>query len=698
MTDANPFGVEEVFALLPAHIRLRDAEIGAQVKARVAEPGDERPVESFGPLKTLVSLIAREGQVVAEELDALYDDHFIETCAPWVVPYLGDLLGVRGLGDIPEGLDLRARVANALPLRQRKGTLRALEHAAGDASRWPVVAREFWNRLVHSQSMRLVHPKQGATADLRDRPALARIGLAFETTSHGPEMRRIAIAAGRWNLPNIGLHAWRLQPASITGHRAERVRPARRDYRFHPHGCDAPLFARGSDTRDIDTPMDEGDVPMPITRELFAENVARFYGPGRSILVSVAGTPLPLEEIRSANLGDRSDGGAEPNWAHPPRADQTMIDPELGRLVLGRNRSGRVELTCHHGRVWRFGGGEHDRDATVGSVEDAVTVAPQGDVTAAANGAGGEGVALLTATGAYAMTGLITVPADGFLRIVAADGEWPTVNVGAELEIRLGLRARVELNGLRLHGGPVRISGTGESAEILDCTLTPGLTLDRVGDPVSPGEPALRVQARGASLRAERSILGPIQVVTDVDSTLIDCAIDAGAPENLAIGAVPQARRHTLRLRRCTVVGQVRVDAFGAGALAGGPVSVELDDESRFAATDTIFIARGPMPVVANRRQVGCLRFCYVPEGSLTPRLYRCVTRPEPVLRSLRVADPDYLLPERATPRTILRGAEDGGEMGVWNRAAHRVRDDNLRRTIADFLRFGHEAGVFHET
>ena len=127
---------DQLFELLPAFQRLRDAEQGRSIKREVDPVSTTRGIEDFGPLRTLASLIAREGQIVDEALDQYYADAFIETCAPWAIPYLGDLLGVRGLADIPEGIDMRARVANTLDLRSRKGTLRALEQAAGPCTLW----------------------------------------------------------------------------------------------------------------------------------------------------------------------------------------------------------------------------------------------------------------------------------------------------------------------------------------------------------------------------------------------------------------------------------------------------------------------------------------------------------------------------------------------------------------------------------
>ena len=69
---------ERLYQLLPAVYRLRDAEQGY-------------------PLRALVNVLARQGQVVEADIGRLYENWVIETCDEWVVPYLGDLLGVRGL-------------------------------------------------------------------------------------------------------------------------------------------------------------------------------------------------------------------------------------------------------------------------------------------------------------------------------------------------------------------------------------------------------------------------------------------------------------------------------------------------------------------------------------------------------------------------------------------------------------------------
>ena len=701
---------DELFKLLPAFLRLRDAEVGRRIRREVDPGSTTRDIEDFGPLRTLASLVAREAQIADEGLDALYADAFIETCAPWVIPYLGDLLGVRGLADIPEGIDMRARVANALDLRSRKGTLRALEQAASDASGWPVHAVEYWKRLVHTQSMRLAHPKMGRTVEVRNRAAMARIGTAFERDGRNVEVRRIEVG-GRWMLGNVGLHVWRLRPHSITGHVARPV-GSRRDFRFHPLGCDAQLFARRGIDRGVGVPARERDMPAPISRAILDEDLGRpedemvLYGPGRAILIQVGATVVPPSAIRAAHLGSRAAPGApEPDWTRTGGIPGlTLIDPELGRLVVDPDLSGPVRITCHFARVLEIGGGEHGRAGPIGSVEDGVAIAPSNNLVTAIDGAGGEGTFLLEQTSHYAANGQITVPEGGILRLVATDGAFPTVRIGgAGLTVALGNKATLELNGLRLHGGAVTASGTGAGVTVRDCTLVPGRSLGIDAAPADPGALALDCRTVGASLRIDRAILGPVEVASDMDVRMAESILDAGDPASRAFGPAAEAERVTVAFDRCTVLGRVETGAFSDGArIAPAGFGVAVESEERLATSDTVFFARpgagGAPPVRVDHRQVGCIRFSHVPEGSLVPRLYRCVRRPEPHFASTRYGTPDYMALAPGADEGLARGAENGGEMGAQNRAAHQARSDNIRRSIEDFLRFGHAAGQFDET
>src|SRR2546426_12754140 len=125
------FDVNRIYDLLPAIYRIRDAELAARLS-------EAEGVEQQGPLKALLSVIAEQAAVLEENLDQLYDDLFIETCAEWVVPYIGDLVGARGVAQFPGGAKFTQRgfVANTLAYRRRKGTAAVLAQLARDVTEW----------------------------------------------------------------------------------------------------------------------------------------------------------------------------------------------------------------------------------------------------------------------------------------------------------------------------------------------------------------------------------------------------------------------------------------------------------------------------------------------------------------------------------------------------------------------------------
>src|ERR1044071_6333299 len=130
------FDVETIYKLLPAIYRLRDAR------------ADGEP----GAIKSLIEVIAREVGVLEEDLAQLYDDQFIETCAEWVVPYIGDLLGARGVHSVSHAtFSQRAYVANTIGYRRRKGTAAMLEQLAHDVTGWTANVVEFFQLLATTQ-------------------------------------------------------------------------------------------------------------------------------------------------------------------------------------------------------------------------------------------------------------------------------------------------------------------------------------------------------------------------------------------------------------------------------------------------------------------------------------------------------------------------------------------------------------------
>ena len=124
-------------------------------------------------------------------------------------------------------------------------------------------------------------------------------------------------------------------------------------------------------------------------------------------------------------------------------------------------------------------------------------------------------------------------------------------------------------------------------------------------------------------------------------------------------------------------------------------------------ASNTIFTEK----IISTRRQVGCVRFCYLPAGSRVPRPYKCqpnypegatqaqqvalALSVEPLFTSMNYGDPGYAQLSTDGPAAIFRGADNGAEMGVFNELLQALRIDNLNASLNEYLRFGLEAGIF---
>jgi len=187
--------------LLPAIYRIRDDAQG-------------------GALAGLVNILAEQAQVVEQDIAQLYENWFIETCQEWVVPYIGDLLGVKGLHSIGTAFSERARIANTLLYRQRKGTASMLEQLARDTTLWPAKVLEFFQDLSTTQYTKHVRLANVRTPDLRDADNLELLNTPFDSIAHTVDVRHISDERGRYNIPNVGVFLWRLQSYFVPRSRA----------------------------------------------------------------------------------------------------------------------------------------------------------------------------------------------------------------------------------------------------------------------------------------------------------------------------------------------------------------------------------------------------------------------------------------------------------------------------------------------
>ena len=699
MTSATTID-RPIYDLLPAHYRQRDARSGYL-------------------LRGVLEVIEDEFRLVEDDIETLYENWFIETCEPWVVPYLGDLLGAEELATVTNSsLRPRALVARVLEYRRIRGTAAGLEGIVRDVLGWTAHVVEYDDDIHQRHQIRRspdVHHKQRLDGVLVDRPVDA------ERPYRGPGIEPLS--------RDIGLFIWRARRHALQRAQARPIDGAPGLYTVHALGHDTPLFNQPT-TRSHGEPLTPRHLPGRLHPGDLGTGSETVYGEGRSLCLWYRTDPLNPdhpEPIAREHIqfGDLSGPPAE--W----RQDQTqvIIDPLRGRIALPTQ--GPAALPWDGSAVLvdgivaasgNLGGGGYPRtlpSATV-SAEPFVRVLGDGpDEARSLADALGEwkragnpvGIIRITASRRYrAPQGVVRIPAGHQLIIEAVDGARPVVKSETAVA-QYALRVWSEK--------------TDDSSQPASFT-SDGVTIEGLIEMQAPVP--LRVELRHCTVLPPVGDIAPALVVagapTVLDLSLTSCLV---GPIEAPAGGVTLSIRDSIVTSRVADTG----DGIGGAAIAADSQGQEPGPDSTIErstvfgvvnvrtmprASNTIFVDR----VQVAHRQVGVMRYCYVlpppprandandAAGSDLPRprlpaRVSCIPTdldppvPRPVFVSTRVGDPAFAQLAQSCPRAIRTGADDGGELGALHTAGLARREDFLHTTIlADYVPAGLETDVFY--
>jgi hypothetical protein len=313
-------------------------------------------------------------------------------------------------------------------------------------------------------------------------------------------------------------------------------------------------------------------------------------------------------------------------------------------------------------------------------------------------------------SGFYTESFDVEVAAFHTLQIRAANRCRPVIHVldyhpsrGEALSVVLNERSRFTLDGILVVGRPLRVEGKGEKpvdarVVVKRSTLVPGWTVRHDCEPTAPDESSLDLRNLRGRVTIERSILGTIAVMDETIESeplriaISDSIVDATSNEHEAVvGPGASYAWATLRIARCTVFGRIETHA------------IELAENSIFTGTVRVV-----------RRQIGCMRFCWVPLKSRTPKRYHCqpdlvidkakgkpkafldaeLRRVEPAFTSVRFGAPDYAELGFDCADEITRGADDESEMGAFHDLFMPQRLANLRARLEQSTPAGMDTGI----
>jgi hypothetical protein len=728
--------IPDLYELLPVFYRLRDAEQGF-------------------PLRALLELVSGQADILKRNIDGLWDDLFIETCADWVIPYVGDLVANNPLYEA--ATRRRADVAKTIYYRRRKATLPMLEELARDVTGWPCHAVAFFELLGWNQNLNHLRFQTATREGPRDPPVFDRVGTvnlrnldaideinrAFDVVCHTVDVRPVSNYEGWYNIRNIGFFLWRLRSYPLTGI-TPRQASVPHGFHFSTLGNPSPLFnkpQREADPTGLATEIHVPDAIRPVAfffdlsayKDKFAGVAASerpldtiYYGPLRSLNIIRDGVPIPPIDVVCKDLSTFGQ----------PTTGIVAVDVKLGRLsfAAGEEPQREVIVAYNYGFSADMGGGPYDRRRLRAEAGQFDTTGPD------------------TVNDPSTLDALILVPSPGINTLTQALAAWNpvanprtviqindnrtyeenlTINMaGVELVIQganskrptligdvtingAASDSRLAFNGL-LIAGAIDLQGTLGELSISHCTLVPGKTLDEDGLPVSADAPSLTAAAGNDRLdvRIDHSILGGLRIPPEAISLNVRDSIvqvtsttDTAAITGLA---APDLFGPPTTLERTTVFGTVHVKELTL-------------------ASEVIFTQN----VAAERRQSGCVRFSFVPNGSITPRRYRCqpdlalgtslnsaekakgapLTPPEilsitnevlarllPSFTSTQYGHPAYGQLHLHCPIEIATGAEDGSEMGAFSLLKQPQRETNLRIRLDEYLSVGLQPGIIYVT
>lgn len=760
----NTIDKDRLYKLLPYIYQLRDHDQGE-------------------PLRALLQVISEQVEIVGEDIDQLYENWFIETCEDWVVPYIADLIGYTPVHEAGEPGEIttsqgklrnkilipRREVANTIRYRRRKGSLALLELLANDVADWPARAVEFYKLLSYTQALQFYKPldhtqathrkhcNRGHTLDLRRGDALDRLDGPFDELAHTVDVRRINsyLTQGRYNIPSIGLFAWRLKTYSVTGMPVTSLEQ-RNCFTFSVLGNNTPLYTNWQRELEPTQIAGEFNLPVPIRRHAFAETTvidalekqraaAAYYGEDKSLLIWApdwpakdAVQPIPRENIIPADLSD---------WnRYRPVKDTVAVDPELGRILFPPRQIPRkgVKVSYFYGFSADMGGGEYVRKLSqpledtqiysvgakqqLSSIEEALeqwrihfeNAKDEAEKMKLQNA-----IIEIVDSGLYEERLNIELKAKQSLQIRAANQKRPVIHLfdrPDQFRVSGEKDSYFTLDGLLITGRGLQVEGAIAGVLIRHSTLVPGWSLDPDCEPSQLEEPSIEITNANPCVTIEHSIVGSIQVNIDEvgldpirvrisDSILDATGSDCDGPACEAIGAFGTSIAHAvLTIVRSTVFGHIDTHA------------IELAENSIFMGA-----------VRVARRQLGCMRFCYVRPGcSRTPKRYNCQPdlakqvaedqliqadkaqippietskeaietvkslaqeRVRPQFNSARYGTPIYCQLAESCAEEIKRGADDESEMGVFHDLFQPQREANLRARLEEYIPAKADVGI----
>lgn len=351
----------------------------------------------------------------------------------------------------------------------------------------------------------------------------------------------------------------------------------------------------------------------------------------------------------------------------PLAAGEVAVDAERGRIAFaaGEIPGGELSVDFRYALSAAIGAGPHARVdlpkpwRTVARTRNADFSSLQAAIAAAPDGMAAPVVIEILDSAVYEEALLIDArhfPHGLVIQAAALQTPWIVKPAAAARALRVSnsTLSALTLDGLAFAGGVLEVAGTVAAIALRHCTLQPATATLEIA------------QAQSCEVELAACISGAIRILAPQGQcTLRDSAVQhpgASIEHPGGVGALAFANG-AVTLERCTVLGDVTA---AQGTLSNTLCYGEL---------------------VLSAASGHCLRFSRLP-GSYAGGGFRC-TRATPIFVSIGFGDAGYLHLHPNSDVALLRGGEEGGEIGACYGTGLPWRIQNTGLRLAESIPAG---------
>ena len=586
----------------------------------------------------------------------------------------------------------------------------------------------------------------GGWADLRNQRASELTNGPFEEFFHTPDMRRHHGLHGRYGIPKLAFYLYRLK-----AYKAINITPfAFGDglrFSFDPSGRDIALFSKSSASPDwnewrsstepelaapiacrllghatylITAAIIQQLIALPAALSVAAANelrkIAGLVFKSESSLLNIIATFSTSAEIKATaillpllSLSLMSDCGkavllpdtktvlskpldensivvgfealvntifttekiAAAKLDPWPAAinKELAIDAEKGRFMFltSPDAADGIYIAYHYGFSGKVGAGSYERTWITQSIP-AIKLTGGGAISAA--DLLNNGITEISDSKTYSP--VASKAAIVNITLQSANKQRPFILLQSNWILNSGtnLNSGITLDGLWIGAtgnleAEIILRGDFESVLIRNCTVDPGGSNNIKNEVLHPVK--LIIEGRVEHLCIESSITGPVIIRNNGYVEELSVSDSIVQSVDIAVNAIEIKTGRTY-IHRSTIFGQVAVHRLDASeALITGLVNV----------TDT---------------QNGCFRFSAAQSMSRLPHPFESYLFKEDTnhwFTSRRFGDAGYAQLSDTIPGNIMRGAENGSEMGAFSNLLNPIKFDGLKSKIDEYMPFG---------